>query len=103
MNTIDSVTSDINGTLKSKCKICTVDVIVDCLWQMNDVKALFSKEIGRLLCAITSKDNKTLKIQLVVVGLHSLYLIKTILIWLSHKLKWLTARTKNCTTSCEDS
>ena len=39
---------------------------------------------------VTAKDNKTIQIQLVISLLHRLYLIKSIGIWHTHLLKWLS-------------
>ena len=90
MNTVNRIRCNINCTLETKGHICTVDIIINRLRKMNNIKSLFTKEICGLLGTVTAKDNKTIQIQLVISLLHRLYLIKSIGIWHTHLLKWLS-------------
>ena len=46
-----------NGTqktanlLETKCHICSINIIIDRFWQMNDIQTFFSQKIGCLLRA----------------------------------------------------
>lgn len=66
VDAVDCICSYIDRALEAKGHICAVDIIVDCLWQMNDIKSLFPEKIGCLLCAVSAQNNETVKTKLLV-------------------------------------
>ena len=56
VDAVDCICSYIDRALEAKGHICAVDIIVDCLWQMNDIKSLCPEKIGCLLCAVSAQE-----------------------------------------------
>ena len=54
MDAIDSLCRYINCTLKTECHICSVNIIVNGLWKMNNIESFLAKQIGCLLCTVTT-------------------------------------------------
>ena len=75
MNAIYAVRRYLNGTLKTKGLIGAVDVVINCLWQMDHVQAFLAQKIGCFLSSVTTQDHKAVQLKLLVVGLHGLNLI----------------------------
>ena len=88
MDLVNALCCNINCTLEAKRHICSPQVIVYRLWQSYDIQSLFTQQIGSLMCSITTKNHKTVKIELVIVLLHGCNLIQTILIRVTHILEW---------------
>ena len=102
MNAVDCIRCDIDGTLKTKGHIRSINIIVNGLREMNDIQPLFPKQVCRLLCSVTAQDDQTVQIQLVVSLLHGLDLVQSVLIRNTHQLKRLAAGTQNRSTLCQD-
>ena len=61
MNAVDGVAGDVDGAVEAKGHICSVDIIINGLGQMDDIQSLFPEEIGRLLRTITTQDNQAIQ------------------------------------------
>ena len=103
MDAIDSLCRYINCTLKTECHICSVNIIVNGLWKMNDIEPFLTKQIGSLLRTISAKDHQTVQSKLTVCGFHGLYLVQTVFIRHTHLFEWLAGRSENRSTSGKDS
>ena len=90
MDAVDDVSGDIHSGVETEGHVGAVDIVVNGLWQMNDIKSLFPEKIGCLLCAVSAQDNEAVKTKLLVCVFHGCDLVKSVLIRHSHKLKRLS-------------
>ena len=90
MNTVDRIAGDIDGTLKSKGHIRSIDVIVNGLWKMDHIQPFLTQKIGCLLCTIAPQNDQTIQIEFIVSLFHCLDLIQTILIRNPHLFERLS-------------
>ena len=102
MDTVDRIGRNIHCTVKSKCHVSSVNIIVDRLRQVDDIQPFLTQQIGRLLRAVSAKNDQTVQSELVIVLLHRLDLIQPPLIRFAHELERLSGGTENCTTLCEN-
>ena len=84
MYAIDAVCCDIHRTLKTKRHIRTPKVIINSLRQRHDIQAFLTQHICCLMGTVTTQDHKAVQTKLIVILLHSLNLVQTVLIRLSH-------------------
>ena len=75
MNTVDTFSCNVDGTLEPKGHIGSPKVIVNRLWKSNDIQSFLTKQIGCLMRAVTAKDHETVKAKLIIVLLHGFYFI----------------------------
>ena len=87
MDTVNSFCGNIDSTLEAKGHICSPEVIVDRLRKCDHIESLFPKKVCCLLCSVSSKDNQTVKTQLIVILLHGFYLVDAVLIRLPDGLE----------------
>ena len=102
MNTINGIRCNIHCTLKTECHIRSVNIIVNSLWQRNNIQTFFAEQIRCLLSPIAAKNHKAVKLQIAISCLHRLNLVKAILTGHPHQLKGLSGRTQNRSTLCQD-
>ena len=103
MNTVDCIRSNIYRTLETKCHICSINIIIDRFWQMNDIQTFFSQKIGCLLRSVSTKNNQTVQTQFVIGLLHGFNLIQSFFIRHAHQFERLTGCTKYRTTAGQNS
>ena len=87
MDTVNSFCGNIDSTLEAKGHICSPKVIVDRLRKCDHIESLFPKKVCCLMGAVSSKDNQTVKTQLIVILLHGFYLVDAVLIRLPDGLE----------------
>ena len=102
MDTVDRICSNVHSALETKGHIGSVNIIIDGLRQMDDVQSLFTKKIGCLLCAVSSKDYKAVQTELVIILFHCFHLIQSVFIRNAHKLKRLTGRAEDRASFCQN-
>ena len=103
MDPVDRICCNVYSTLEAECHIRSPQVIVDGLRQCDDIEPFFSQKVGRLVCAVSSENNKAVQVQLMICMLHSLYLVKTVLIRYSHQFERLSGCTEDRTAPRQDS
>ena len=72
---------------ETECHIRSVNIIVNSLWQRNNIQTFFAEQIRCLLSPIAAKDHKAVKLQIAISCLHRLNLVKAILTRHPHQLK----------------
>ena len=102
MNAVYGIRRNIYCTLKTECHICSVNIIVNGLWQRNNIQTFFTQQIRCLLSTIAAKNHKAVKLQIAISCLHRLNLVKAILTRHPHQLKGLSGRTQNRSALCQD-
>ena len=93
---VNNVCSDVNSAVKAECDVCTVDIIVDRLWQTYNIKTLLTEQVRRLVCAVTSQSNKAVKLHLLVILFHCGNLVNIVLFNYAHIAVGLAAGSENC-------
>ena len=99
---VDRCRRDVDCGLISECEVCSVDIVVDRLRQMDDIEAFLTKKVRCLLSAVSAENDNTVKTKLVIVLLHGFDLVETVLIRNSHQLERLAGRSDDRTAACED-
>ena len=66
----------------------------------NHIAAFLTEKIGCFMRTVSSQDHQTVKLPFFIIVQHSFYLIKTILIRLSHLLEGLSGGSDNGSTLC---
>ena len=102
MNAVNAFCRNIYGTLKAKCHIGSVNIIVDRLRKPHNIQSLFTEKISRFLCSISPKNYKTVQFEITIRFFHRLNLVQSIGIGFPHMLKWLSGRSKNRSSQCEN-
>ena len=102
MDAVDAFRRNINGRLITEGQIRAIDIVIDCLGQMDDIQSLFPQKIRCFLCSVAAEDHKTVQAQLMVVLLHGLDLVKTVLIRNSHQFERLAGGADNSAALCQD-
>ena len=90
MDTVDRIGRDIDRTLKTECDVCSVNIVVDRLWQMDHMKSFFAEKIGCLLCAVSTQNDKAVQVQFVIGLFHCFYFIQTVFIRYTHLFERLS-------------
>ena len=103
MDSVNRICCDINCTLESKCHVCSPQIVIDCLRQCHYIESFLAKKICCLMSSISSKNNKTIQMKLMICVFHCLHLVYSILVRHTHQFERLTGCTKNCSTLCQDS
>ena len=99
---VDCFRCDVDSRLKAKGHVCAPEVIVDGLWQRDDIESLFRQAICCLCRAVAAEHHKAVELQFVVVLLHRLDLVESVLIRLINGLIGYPARAKDGTAPCQD-
>ena len=95
MDLVYGIRRNIHRTLEPEGHVRSPQVIVDRLRKRNNMQSLFPQHICRLMGAIPSKYHQTVKVQLMICMLHSLHLVKAILIRHPHHLERLSGCPKD--------
>ena len=103
MDPVDRIRGDIHSALESECHVGSPQVIVDRLRQGDNIESLLAEQVRRLVGSVSSKNNETVQVQLMICMFHSLYLVKSVLVRYSHQFKRLSRRAENRTAPCQDS
>ena len=103
MDAVNNSCRNVQCALETKGNICTINIIVDCLRQMNDIQPFLPKQICCFLCAISTKDHQTVKAQFMIGMLHCSHFIQPVLIRYTHIFKRLTGCSEYCSAFCQNS
>ena len=103
VDTVDCIGRNVNRTLETECHIRSINIIVDGLWQMDDVQSLFTQQICCFLCSVSPEDHQAVQTQFVVILLHGLYLVQSVFIRCTHQLERLSGCSKDRSALCQDS
>ena len=89
MNTVNGICSDVYRTVKAKGHIRSIDIIVNRLWQMEDIQSLLPQKVRGFLSSVSSQNHQAVQAQLIICLFHGLYLVQPFLIRHTHQLKRL--------------
>ena len=102
MNAVNAFCRDIHSTLKAKRHIGSVNIIVNRLRKSHDIQSLFTEKIGRFLRSVSPKDHEAVQFEIPICFLHCLNLIQSIGIGFPHVLKWLSGRSEDRSSLCQN-
>ena len=103
MDTVNRIRRYIDRTLEAEGHISTPEVIVYRLRECHNIEPLLPQKIRRLVCSVSAEHHKTIKIKRLIILLHRLYLIKSIPIRYTHKLKRLSGASYYRAALCKNS
>ena len=70
MDIVDDICSNVNGALEAECGVGAPNVVINGLWQGDDIHAGIHEELCALLGAIAAHYNKAVEIELIIGVLH---------------------------------
>ena len=103
VDAVDRIRCDVNSTLETECHIRSINIIVDRLWQMDDIQSFFTQQVCCLLCSISPKDHQTVQAQFVIILFHGFYFIQSVLVRCTHQLERLSGGSQDRSALCQDS
>ena len=100
MDAVARIGCNIDGTVETEGHIRSVDIIIDGFRKMDNIQSFLTKQVGRLLCTVTAKNDQTIQPKLVIILLHCFYLVQSVLIRFAHQLERSTAAAKDRSAHC---
>ena len=87
MNAVNNIGCYIHSALETESHISSPKVVIYGLWKSDNIETFSPETVCSLVCAVSAKYHKTVKVKLMISVLHALYFVISFFIRLVYCLK----------------